>query len=120
MRQEIGNFLTLIKILQNIDPEFPLQSARCLAVIYLYEGLSVTELSQRTNLSLSTVSRIVGALSNYRQSGQAYELINLTPSTTSRRTKVITLTNSGRDAIKNIVDALTISRKNHDNVAIGI
>ncbi|MFK7840249.1 MAG: helix-turn-helix domain-containing protein [Bdellovibrionales bacterium] len=42
----------------------------CLGEITLDEGLSVTQLSNRTGLALSTVSRIVGALSQYRQMGE--------------------------------------------------
>ncbi|MFK7839089.1 MAG: helix-turn-helix domain-containing protein, partial [Bdellovibrionales bacterium] len=70
MKQEIKGFLQLLRELQKIDPEFPIQYAICLGEITLDEGLSVTQLSNRTGLALSTVSRIVGALSQYRQMGE--------------------------------------------------
>ena len=73
MKKEIEGFLVLLRELQKIDPEFPLQYAVCLAEIALDEGLSVTDLSNRTGMAISTVSRIVGALSDYRQSGQPWK-----------------------------------------------
>jgi len=106
MKKEIEGFLMLLRELQKIDPEFPLQYAVCLAEITLNEGLSVTDLSNRTGLALSTVSRIVGALSKYRQMGNPYELIDLKMSEKSRRTKEIHLTTKGRETIKNIADLL--------------
>lgn len=99
MKKEIEGFLVLLRELQKIDPEFPLQYAVCLAEITLDEGLSVTQLSQRTGLALSTVSRIVGALSKYRQMGAPYELIDLKTSEQSRRTKEIYLTDKGRAVV---------------------
>lgn len=88
--------------LQKIDPEFPLQYAVCLAIISQYEGLSLTELSNTAGMSLSTTSRIVGALSKYRQSGQAYELVTVKISPKERRRKQIFLTQKGRDTLINI------------------
>ena len=102
MRKEIEGFLVLLRELQKIDPEFPLQYAVCLAEITLDEGLSVTQLSNRTGLAISTVSRIVGALSKYRQMGKPYELIDLRMSETSRRTKEIHLTDKGKRVVDNI------------------
>jgi len=103
MKKEIEGFLVLLRELQKIDPEFPLQYAVCLGEITLDEGLSVTQLSNRTGLALSTVSRIVGALSKYRQMGEPYGLIELTTSPTSRRTKEIHLTDKGRGVVNEIV-----------------
>lgn len=100
--KEMQGFLNLLRELQKIDPEFPLQYAVCLAEISLNEGLSVTDLSRRTGMALSTVSRIVGALSKYRQMGEPYELVALTTSQTERRRKEITLTPKGRTIVSNI------------------
>ena len=102
MKKEIEGFLELLRELQKIDPEFPLQYAVCLAEVTLNEGLSVTQLSNRTGMALSTVSRIVGALSKYRQMGEPYELIDLRTSEKSRRTKEIYLTDKGRRIVGNI------------------
>jgi len=106
MKKEIEGFLLLLRELQKIDPEFPLQYAVCLAEIALDEGLSITDLSNRTGMAISTVSRIVGALSDYRQSGQPYQLVDLTISKTERRRKHIALTDKGRDAVGNIANLI--------------
>ncbi len=106
MTNEIEGFLKLLRELQKIDPEFPLQYAVCLAEIALNEGLSVTELSKRTGLAISTTSRIVGALSDFRQSGKPYHLVNLKISETERRKKQITLTDKGRAAVGNIASLM--------------
>lgn len=95
----ISALLKLLRVLQTIDPEFPLQYAVCLVLISQDEGLSLTTLSQRAELSLSTTSRIVGALSQYRQSGEAYNLVKLHISPQERRRKEIYLTDSGRRVI---------------------
>lgn len=59
--------IDLLNILRRIDPEFPIQYALCLAEISRQQGISVTELSSRTGITLSTVSRIIGALSGNRR-----------------------------------------------------
>ncbi len=102
MAKEINIFLALLRELQKIDPEFPLQYAVCLAEISLDEGLSLTALSGKTGMPLSTVSRIVGALSKHRQKGTPYGLIRVTISPEERRKKELYLTTRGRAIIKGI------------------
>lgn len=87
--------LNLLHQLERVDPEFPLNYSICLVQIARDEGLSLTMLAERTRLSLSTVSRIVGALSNYRQNGQAYGLIEMRVAETERRRKELYLTSKG-------------------------
>lgn len=88
--------LDLLHQLQKIDPEFPLQYAVCLVEISLDEGCSLTTIAERANLTLSTISRIVGALSDYRQNGQPYGLIEIRISAVERRRKELYLTARGR------------------------
>ncbi len=96
--------LRLLRELQMIDPEFPLQYAVCLAEIAHDEGLGLTELSRRTGMPLSTVSRIVGALSRNRQSGAPYDLVRVTINPQERRRKHIYLTARGHAVINGLVD----------------
>lgn len=95
-------FIEVLHLLQKTDTEFPLQYALCLAEISVDEGLSLTALAERVNLSLSTVSRIVGALSDYRTNGQPYGLVELRISTEERRRKELYLTVKGRALIQKI------------------
>ncbi len=102
MYKEIGAVLCLLRELQKIDPEFPLQYAVCLAEIAIEEGLSLTALSARTGMPLSTVSRIVGALSEKRQKGMPFDLVRVAISPAERRRKELYLTDRGRAVIGNL------------------
>jgi len=95
-------FLALLHQLQKIDSEFPIQYAICLSEISLNEGCSLTTLAEKTGLSLSTISRIVGALSDFRQNGEPYGLIELKVSPEERRRKEIYLTAKGRQTLQKI------------------
>lgn len=106
----IPHFLRLLRELQKIDPEFPLQYAIALGEISLNEGLSISSLSEKMNLSMSTISRIVGALSNTRQKGDPYGLVRVLVSERERRRKEVYLTAKGRDLIASI-DALLENKK---------
>jgi DNA-binding MarR family transcriptional regulator len=92
--------------LQKIDPEFPIQYAICLAEVSRNEGLSLTQLSEKTGLALSTVSRIIGALSKYRQKGTPFGLVKVKLSAIERRRKEISLTPKGRAVIDTIGEIL--------------
>ena len=111
MSVEIKHFLLLLRELQNIDPEFPLQYAVCFAEISMDEGLSLTSLSRKTGMSLSTVSRIVSALSDKRKRGLAYGLVETQISPTERRQKQIYLSTRGQDMIKTLELIITPLRE---------
>lgn len=107
--QNIKAFLRLLRELQKIDPEFPLQYAVCLAEISIDEGMSMTALSHKTNMPLSTVSRIIGALSANRQSGAPYGLVEVKICPEERRRRELYLTSRGREAINGIYNILTVA-----------
>ncbi len=107
MSKNIRTILALLHTLQKIDAEFPLQYVICLHEVALDEGLSLTTLARRTSMPLSTVSRIVGALSSHRQHGEPYGLLETSISAEERRKKEITLTQQGRALIDSLVDILT-------------
>ena len=100
---QINLLLDVLRSVQKIDGEFPIQYAICLVEIARNEGCSVTALAEKTNLALSTVSRIVGALSDYRQMGPAYGFIEVKISATERRRKEIFLTANGRQVLKEML-----------------
>lgn len=104
---QIERFVSLMKSLQEIDPEFPLQYSICLAEIAMNEGLSLTQLAQKTDLSLSTISRIVGALSDYRKNNRPYGLVKLIVSKSERRRKELYLTPKGAALIENISENMS-------------
>lgn len=87
--------MNLFQQIERIDSEFPLNYSICLVHIAMNEGMSLTQLSEKTGLGLSTISRIVGALSDFRPNGQAYGLIDLKISPKERRRKELSLTPKG-------------------------
>lgn len=114
MHKGLSQFLGILQELRKIDPEFPLQYAMCLAYISADEGMSLTSLSERTGLALSTVSRIVGALSKQRQKGTAYGLVRVYISRQERRRKELYLTVRGKDVIASISSLLANEADNDE------
>ncbi len=102
----LGSVLKILREFQKIDPEFPIQYALCLIEIARDEGLSVTTLATRTGLTLSTASRVIGALSKHRQSGTPYGLIKVNVSATERRRKELFLTARGRAVISGLAEVV--------------
>lgn len=103
----IDDFLRLLRELQKIDPAFPLQYAVCLGIISQSQGLSISDLAEKASLSLSTVSRIVGALSSTRQKGEPYGLIRVKICPLEKRKKELYLTAKGRLFIQSIDEVLS-------------
>jgi DNA-binding MarR family transcriptional regulator len=107
--QALQTLTRLITALRKIDPEFPLQYALCLILVARHEGLSVTDLSRKAGLNLSTVSRIIATLSMPRpQSKIDYSLIDMRIVAQERRRKEIFLTQRGRGLIQNMIEIIEI------------
>lgn len=106
MAADLGAFLRILHELRTIDSAFPIQYAICLAEISRSEGLSLTQLAERTGMPLPTVSRIVGALSSNRQCGAPYGLVVARLSPGQRRLKELRLTTRGRTVIGSIAAIL--------------
>ncbi len=120
MNEQMEQFLLLLRELQKIDPEFPLQYAVCLAEIAMDEGLSLTQLSEKTSMPLSTVSRIIGALSKHRQKGPPYGLVRVNVSAAERRRKELYLTPRGRAIISSVAALLSAQNAHFGIQAIKI
>lgn len=94
----------MLQELRGIDPEFPLQYALCLCEIARDEGLSLTELAQRTGVPLSTASRIIAALSGSR--GRCGGMVRVRFSAIEARRKELTLTARGKSLIADLTSPL--------------
>lgn len=62
------------------------------------EGLSITTLADRLDTPLSTISRVVAALSDPKK----YDLIKVTIDSDEKRRKIISLTKHGHDFLKTL------------------
>lgn len=101
----LTQILHILQQLQKINNEFPLQYALCLIHVSMDEGISLTNLSERAMMPLSTTSRIIGALSTNRQKGKAYGLIQVRISASERRKKELYLTPKGKQTIDDLLCA---------------
>lgn len=106
MRKNKIKVLRMMREFQKIDPEFPLQYAICLVEISMDEGLSLTTLSERTGIAISTTSRIVGALSKHRQKGEPYRLVKVVISKQERRRKELYLTTRGKAILHSLEEIM--------------
>ena len=95
--------LALFTLFHQIDKNFSLQYAICFHHIALNPGINVSALAKQTGIQLSTVSRIVGALSNWRQNGDGYGLVVLKTSEKERRKKELFLSDKGMALTANIL-----------------
>lgn len=102
----ISLLLDILHRIQKVDAEFPIQYAICLVHVYQHEGDSISSLAERAGLALSTVSRIVGALSDTRQYGEPFHFIEVRPSRSDSRKKEIYLTDKGQAAIQDFIAPL--------------
>lgn len=93
--QTMQRLLEVLEVFRGVDPEFPLQYTICLIEIARAPGLSLTSLAEKTGLSLSTISRIVGALSDYRPNGAPYGLVKMEVAKEERRRRELHLTEAG-------------------------
>jgi DNA-binding MarR family transcriptional regulator len=81
------------------------------------EGLSLTDLSARTDMPLSTVSRVITALSKHSARGVSYGLVKVTVSPEERRKKRIALTAKGRAIINGVSDIIQGMNKGRSKIA---
>lgn len=103
-RENYGSLVRLLQNLRRIDPEFPIQYALCLVEIAQAEGLSLTDLARRTGICLSTISRIVTALSGTRSPAGGLVKVNFSPQ--ELRRKEIYLTPQGATLVRQLLRSL--------------
>ena len=100
--QNIHRALKLCEYTNNSLPDFPIQYLRCLITIACSHGISVSDVSTKMRIPLSTASRIINALGNNRQVGKPYNLVHTIPNPSDIRKKSIFLTQKGKDFIKHL------------------
>lgn len=105
----LDRLLGILSHFRAIDPEFPLQYAICLIEIAARPALSLTNLAEKTGLALSTVSRICGALSDYRPNGAPYGLIRMEVAKEERRRRELHVTDAGAALLRAACETLADS-----------
>jgi len=94
--KKLKKLQSMLQELTAIDPEFPLQWTIVLIEIAFDEGVSLKDVAERTGISMSVMSRTIGALSNSRRMGKPYGLVNVRSAKDDRRRKELFLTAKGK------------------------
>lgn len=111
---KLESHIKAIAEVRKIDPEMPLPQVHCLLILAAAgeDGLSLTELSRRANITLATASRYIGNLgkiNRFREEG--FNLVEAFEDPMERRKKIIRLTGKGRALINRITG------DNHANIS---
>jgi DNA-binding MarR family transcriptional regulator len=96
----------LLEALIEIDPEFPIQWVTVFAEIASEEGISLKDISDRTGISMSVMSRTIGALSNARRMGKPYGLVTVKSAKDDRRRKELFLSVRGKKLLERLEKSL--------------
>ncbi|PZQ46467.1 MAG: MarR family transcriptional regulator [Micavibrio aeruginosavorus] len=97
---------TILQELIAIDPEFPIQWVTVFCEIASEEGISLKDISDRTGISMSVMSRTIGALSNARRMGKPYGLVVVKHARDDRRRKELFLSAKGKKLVEKLDKAI--------------
>lgn len=106
MNKKLKKLQTILQELIAIDPEFPIQWVTVFAEIAAEEGISLKDISDRTGISMSVMSRTIGALSNARRMGKPYGLIVVKLAKDDRRRKELFLSAKGKKLVERLEKAI--------------
>ena len=90
----------------HIDPEFPMSWAIVFLTIAQNEGASLKFVAEETGMSMSVMSRTVGALSKTRRMGRPYGIILVKQAKDDRRSKELFLSAKGKRLVEKLQKAL--------------
>ena len=102
MKTEPNIFLDTLYEFHHINAEFPIQYIIFFLELAKEEGRSLTNLAEKTGMSLSTVSRITNALSREQPKRKNYGLITVKIAPDEKRRKQLFLSPKGKTLIQNI------------------
>ncbi len=92
--------------LTSVDNEFPLQWAIVFLEIAQNEGAALKDIAEETGISMSVMSRTIGALSNYRRMGKPYGIVVVKQAKDDRRRKELFLSAKGKRLIEKLTTAM--------------
>ncbi len=106
INKKMKKLQTILQELIAIDPEFPIQWVTVFGEIASEEGISLKDISDRTGISMSVMSRTIGALSNARRMGKPYGLIMVKNAKDDRRRKELFLSTKGKKLVEKLEKAI--------------
>lgn len=99
---KIGNLQNVLGEFSAIDSEFPLQWANVFLTIAENEGAALKDIAEATGISMSVMSRTIGALSNARRMGKPYGIIVVKSAKDDKRRKELFLSAKGKKLLEKI------------------
>jgi DNA-binding MarR family transcriptional regulator len=94
--KKLKKLQAILQELTAIDAEFPIQWVLVFIEIAMEEGVSLKDVAERTGISMSVMSRTIGALSNARRMGKPYGLVVVKLAKDDRRRKELFLSAKGK------------------------
>jgi DNA-binding MarR family transcriptional regulator len=88
--------------LTNVDPEFPIAWALVFLTIAQNEGAALKDIAEETGISMSVMSRTIGALSNARRMGKPYGIVIVKMAKDDKRRKELYLSAKGKRLIEKL------------------
>jgi DNA-binding MarR family transcriptional regulator len=92
--------------LTEIDAEFPIQWAITFLEIAQNEGASLKDIAEETGISMSVMSRTIGALANYRRMGKPYGIVTVKSAKDDGRRKELFLSAKGKKLLAKLVGSI--------------
>ena len=89
-----------------VDTEFPLQWAIVFLEIAQNEGAALKDIAEETGISMSVMSRTIGALSNYRRMGKPYGIVLVKSAKDDKRRKELFLSAKGKKLLDKVKKSL--------------
>jgi len=103
---KLDKFHNALSELTNIDPEFPIAWAMVFLAIADNEGAALKDIAEETGISMSVMSRTIGALSNARRMGKPYGIVLVKMAKDDKRRKELFLSAKGKRLLEKLKKAL--------------
>ncbi len=100
LNPKLTKLTKLLEELTNVDPDFPISWALAFIDIAQHEGCALKDVADRTGMSMSVMSRTIGALSNARRMGKPYGLVLVKSAKDDKRRKELFLSAKGKKLIE--------------------
>lgn len=104
--KKISKLQGVLSELTSIDSEFPLQWAIVFLEIAQNEGAALKDIAEETGISMSVMSRTIGALSNYRRMGKPYGIVVVKQAKDDKRRKELFLSAKGKRLLEKLVKGM--------------
>ena len=105
MKMNTEDAFKFLSRVQQVDAEMPIQQIMCLLVIsQSEEGMSLTDIAKRVNISMTTASRYIGSLGKInRRKEEGLNYIESYEDPMERRKKIIRLSKKGEIALRRML-----------------